>query len=309
MYVDPLKSRPPIYGTPFYKASQVNIFPGGEAFLLESEDASFLYDSGFGFSGKQMTDTIKNRMKGRPLDYILLTHSHYDHALGSVVCADEWKNLKIVSSEYAAEVFSRPSARAVMYELDKNAASLYSINESADITDKLHADITVKDNDIINLNGFKIRAIALPGHTKCSMGYFFEDYGFLLSCETIGLFIGGSIVMPSYLSGYETTIQSINRLMNMDISQMLLPHYGVVYGSGCRKLLSLALHWAVECKELIVKKYLAGKNTNEIMKELKNIFYTKNVRQIYPEKAFTLNTGYMIAMIIRECCGNRREHT
>jgi metal-dependent hydrolase (beta-lactamase superfamily II) len=55
----------------------------GKTFLIDDGKTSILYDTGFGFTGDKVANNIKAVLKERKLDYIFLTHSHYDHALGS----------------------------------------------------------------------------------------------------------------------------------------------------------------------------------------------------------------------------------
>lgn len=62
----------------------VGAAPGGECYLLFVGGSTLLVDSGFQFCGPQLVEHLRRTLQGRALDYILLTHSHYDHALGSV---------------------------------------------------------------------------------------------------------------------------------------------------------------------------------------------------------------------------------
>ena len=64
--------------------TDVRVHPGDSGFLLDDGQTAILYDSGFAFTGYAVADKIKTILGARPLDYIFLTHSHYDHALGSV---------------------------------------------------------------------------------------------------------------------------------------------------------------------------------------------------------------------------------
>ena len=65
------------------KVTDVRCQKGDAAFLLDDGKTAVLYDTGFGFTGYNVADNIKKVLGDRPLDYIFLTHSHYDHALGA----------------------------------------------------------------------------------------------------------------------------------------------------------------------------------------------------------------------------------
>ncbi|MCD8731445.1 MBL fold metallo-hydrolase, partial [Klebsiella pneumoniae] len=63
--------------------TDVRAIPGDSAFLLDDGKTAILCDTGFAFTGEEVAKKIKEVLKKRPLDYIFLTHSHYDHALGT----------------------------------------------------------------------------------------------------------------------------------------------------------------------------------------------------------------------------------
>ena len=65
------------------KIIDMRVQPGDSAFLIDDSETAILYDSGFGFTGFALAEKVKNYLGRRPLNYIFLTHSHYDHALGS----------------------------------------------------------------------------------------------------------------------------------------------------------------------------------------------------------------------------------
>ena len=79
------------------KITDVRAVPGDSAFLIDDGKTAILYDSGFAFTGYQVANNIKKELGERKLDYIFLTHSHYDHALGSVYALQYWPDAKVVA--------------------------------------------------------------------------------------------------------------------------------------------------------------------------------------------------------------------
>ena len=63
--------------------TDVRVVSGDCAFLLDNGTTSVLYDTGFAFNGYAIAENIKKVLGSRKLDYILLTHSHYDHVLAA----------------------------------------------------------------------------------------------------------------------------------------------------------------------------------------------------------------------------------
>ena len=66
-----------------YGIYQVGADLGGEAYLLATTDGAYaLFDTGFAFCAEQTLNNIYAITGGKPVDYIVLTHSHYDHVGG-----------------------------------------------------------------------------------------------------------------------------------------------------------------------------------------------------------------------------------
>ncbi len=273
---------------------------GDSAFLIDDGKTAILYDSGFAFTGYAVADNIKAILGDRPLDYIFLTHSHYDHALGSVYALKYWPDAKVVAGEYAAKIFSKPTAKNVMRDLDKKFAAACGVDEYEDLIDNLRVDIPVQDNDKIQAGDMLFTAINLPGHTKCSVGYYLESEKLLLSCETIGVYDGDQIVMPSYLVGYEMTLDSISKVEALDIKSILLPHFGLLSEEKTQFYLQNARRSATETCDEIAKLLRAGNTKEQVVEFFKDKFYKDNIRVIYPIDAMNLNTNITVDLIARE---------
>ena len=191
--------------------TDVRAVPGDSAFLIDDGETAVLCDTGFGFTGYAVADNIRRILGNRPLDYILLTHSHYDHALGSVYLRKRYPNVQVVAGAYAQKIFQKPTARAVMRDLDRKAAMDSGVAEYEDLIDELRADISVSDGDTIRCGRMEFTAVELPGHTKCSVGYYLAENQLLLASESLGVYIGDGVYLSSFLVGYQMTLDSIRK--------------------------------------------------------------------------------------------------
>lgn len=287
-----------------YRVVPVGGAMGSEGFLLITEGKTALIDSGFAFSGAKMVENIKRELGERPLDYVLLTHSHGDHASGSPFCKDEWPDVKIVSSEYAARVFTRPGALETIYATNATAEKVAGLSGYKPARSPLAADITVKDGDIIDLGSMKLRALALPGHTKCSIGFFSEEERLLIACETLGVISScDGDIRPAFLVSYGDTQKSIQRAAELNPKAMILPHFGLVDEEVAKRYLKDAPLQAKWLKDMIIEMHLAGAHEDEIFDAVRENVYLSDKVRFQTEEAFALNTRYMIPMLIRECLG------
>ncbi|MBQ7005629.1 MAG: MBL fold metallo-hydrolase [Clostridia bacterium] len=274
---------------------------GGDCFLIRGKGTNILVDSGFAFCAEEMLRKVKAELKNEKLDYILLTHSHYDHAMGIPLIKREYPEVKVIGSEYCSYILTKPTARKRMQEMDCKAAKAYGKSEAADLTEELYCDITLKDNEEILLGEEKIRAIALPGHTRCCMGFYFIKEKLLVSCETLGIYANNMKVFPGCLIGYRITLDSIEKVLQLDLDEILIPHSGILYKENIKTYLEESKRVTDECKELILNAHCNGKDFNGIVEIYKERYYSECISESYPEHAMMANLSAQIPMFINEC--------
>ena len=277
--------------------TDVRVLPGDSAFLLDDGHTAILYDSGFGFTGDAVAAKIKKILGERPLNFIFLTHSHYDHALGSAYVRKTYPETKVVAGEYAARIFAKPSAKATMRDLDRKFATQCGVSDYEDLSDFLQVDLAVADGDSVQAGDMEFVAIHLPGHTKCSFGFYCPTHQLLLGSETIGVYNGTDDVVPAYLVGYRMTLDSIARVKSLKIEQILVPHYGLLYGEEAQRYLVRAEQSAKDTAAQIVASLRAGQSKAQILARFKEKFYHGYIKEIYPVDAMELNTSITIDLL------------
>lgn len=274
---------------------------GGDCFLIRGKGANILVDSGFAFAAEEMLLKIKKELEGERLEYILLTHSHYDHAMGVPFIKREYPEVKVIGSEYCNYILTKPSARKRMQEMDDKAAEAYGQKASENLTEALFCDITVKDGEEIVFGEERITAVAFPGHTRCCMGYFFKKEKLLVSCETLGIYADNMKVFPGCLIGYEMTLEAIERARRLGAREILIPHSGILYNEDIKSYLDESEKVTKECKELIVTSHRQGADFDRIVEIYKESYYSERISESYPEHALMANLSAQIPMFIAEC--------
>ena len=283
-----------------FTLTNVGAMSGSDAFLLVTPGKTALLDSGFSFCAKQMLDNIARVLGKRSLDYVLLTHSHYDHASGSVYCRKRWPKVQIVGSAHTARVLAKDSARRLMRQLNDSAAREQGVTDYEDLLSELDIDLIVSEGDMIDLGSMHLNVLELPGHTRCSIGFYAEAEKLLLGCETLGVPIGPRLVMPCCLVSYGDSLRALERVAKLDIQSLLLPHTGLLQGDACRQFLTDSRYWLEEAHRRIREANAAGKSEADLIQLFKDLFYTELARQKQPEKAFDLNASYTIPLMLNE---------
>ena len=281
----------------------VGCVPGGEAFLLITEEKAAIIDAGFSFTAKPMVKKIKEELGDRPLDYILLSHSHYDHISGSSLMKKTWPNVQILSAEHAAKVFEKKKVMKTIAKMNRVAAMYFKKSQFFNNNlSRIHTDRVVKNGDIVDLGSIKLEVIEAPGHTRDSLAFWCESERLVMTCETMGVLAGNDMIMPACLVGFKSTMDFIDKLEQLRPMKMLYPHFGIIDNEAdCMTVIQWARRDNLEAKNLIVDAYKKGMDVEAIKQLVKDRYYTDIVKKGQPEKAFDLNNKYMVPMIIKEC--------
>lgn len=147
---------------------------------------------------------MREFIKDAELEYILLTHGHYDH-IGGVADIKELTGAKVVISKEDEHMLS--SSRGSL-------AAFCGVSQK-----KSAADIIVSDNDVISLGDTEIKVMSTPGHTKGSVCYicgnvmFSGDTLFFCSCGRTD-FPGGSS---------KEIMQSLNKIAGINENLTVYP--------------------------------------------------------------------------------------
>lgn len=165
-------------------------------------------ENGHGFivDAVEKSDLVTNYIKDNSIkiDFILQTHTHFDHVLG----LEYYKNL------YNVDVFASSESRDIANDKYYNLAYDYD-----DLN--VHIDNFLTDKEVIT--DFKIKALKTPGHSLDSISYLIGDY--LFSGDTL---FKGSIGRTDFPGGdYETLIGSINEKYRvLDSNTVVYPGHG-----------------------------------------------------------------------------------
>ena len=100
---------------------------------------------------------------------ILLTHEHFDHAGAAEELADK----------YQISIYAHEAERETLEDPGLNLCGMIGEHKV------YHADIFVKDEEVLNLAGFSIRVFFTPGHTIGGCCYYIADEKILFSGDTL----------------------------------------------------------------------------------------------------------------------------
>lgn len=100
---------------------------------------------------------------------VLLTHGHFDHAGAAEELADK----------YQISIYAHEAEKETLEDPGLNLCGMIGEHKV------YHADIFVKDEEVLNLAGFSIRVFFTPGHTIGGCCYYIADEKILFSGDTL----------------------------------------------------------------------------------------------------------------------------
>jgi len=170
-----------------------------------------------GASAKQLGEKVKEQDL-TPVA-ILLTHGHFDHAAAAEELA-QLLHVKIYAHEAEQETLETPGLNLSGWE---GKAENY------------HADVYVKDEQELELAGFKVRVFFTPGHTVGGCCYYFTEQGALFSGDTL---FEGSIGRTDFPKGSASQlIRAIkDKLMILPEETAVYPGHGDMTGIGAERV-------------------------------------------------------------------------
>ena len=153
-------------------------------------------------------ESLMEKLNGKNVKYVLLTHGHFDHVSG----------VYGLQKEEGAEVVIHPSDREHLLDPKKSLAEGNFPEPHQPVT----ADILVKDGDVIMLGSSPIKVMHTPGHTEGSVCLLAEDHMF--SGDTLFAGTCGRTDLPT--GSWNKILASLKMLTKLPGDYTVYPGHG-----------------------------------------------------------------------------------
>jgi glyoxylase-like metal-dependent hydrolase (beta-lactamase superfamily II) len=182
-------------------------------YLVRFGDRAALVDAGSGRAHPQLTKNIAECLESNTqVEYLLLTHCHFDHAGGAQAVRDEY-GCRIVAHELDAIYLESGDNRVT-------GAALFGAS-----LEPFAVDIRLHDQEsTLTIGSGTVRAIHCPGHSPGSVVYttVIEDQLILFGQDIHGP------IHSEWLSDEKQYLDSLARILDLHADLLLEGHFGII---------------------------------------------------------------------------------
>lgn len=276
---------------------------GGEALLIMGSEKTALLDCGMAFCGSRMVKNLKDRLEenGRAtLNYVLLSHSHYDHMGALPYVKKAFPDAEVCASRRCKEILQRPNARKLIKKLGTAARELYEPENTADIlVDDLGVDRILEDGDVILLGKERVVALETRGHTDCSMSYALEPVRLLFTSESTGIIETSEYVDTPILKDFDDAMKSLKKCMDYGAEYICLPHCGMIPASFNETYWRMFKEACDDRLDFVRKQKALGFDSEEMSDNYIKKYWDPALKQIQPMEAYAINSRAVIKAILK----------
>ncbi|MBK6963504.1 MAG: MBL fold metallo-hydrolase [Bacteroidales bacterium] len=206
--------------------SEIRLLAGGRSnvFLVSNNRIKILIDTGPAFSGNRLLKKLE-QLSISSIDYLLLTHTHFDHAANAQKLKDKFGLKVIVHEAEAGYLLSGNSP----VPAGTNSFTSWLIGTFGDWTEKkvryqpCEADIIIKKENEFSFPGIDARIIHTPGHSAGSVCLIVDNEIALAGDTLIGTFSGSCF--PPFANDVPELMRSWEKILKTGC-RLFLPSHG-----------------------------------------------------------------------------------
>jgi len=242
------------------------------------------------------------------LQYIFLTHSHFDHIAGVPLLRQSFPRVELACSPLCAELLSQQAYLRQCYQRDKACAEAMKVDMELGFSEWagcFQIDRIVAEGDGINLGGaanVEVKVISCQGHSKDSLAFYVRPDAVVIAGEALGVYAGRERFYPAFSESYEKYLATLEKFADLDVSAIGFSHSGALTGKLAKDYVANA-RVAAEKFALNVKDRLTqGELVDQIYESLL-IEWTKE--NIYPEGPFRASVEETLKNMVRAVAEGR----
>ncbi len=234
--------------------------------LLLTGDEIALIDASITLLAPGLVETIQK--EAGILNYLFITHAHFDHVGGLPVLRKTFPDLKVVTGRKTAKLFEDKKVLKELYDLNSEAYLAANMKIAFDFDtwcESFKIDHLLSDGDVVDLgSGIEVKLIETPGHSSDSVCYLIKPDLALVAGEALGSYFGRDLITPSFCFDYDMYLSSVEKINKLEIKIVSFPHSGILTGELIPRFLSELPNECRNLKQSITERIRSGELVDEI---------------------------------------------
>lgn len=275
-------------------------------FLIGGERAGMVDSGVSGTQGRLIEELKKYLGDSSELQYLFLTHAHFDHIGGIPYIRRYAPGVQLVAAPLTAQILSDKNYLKQCYE--KNAAVAQAMSVEMELTEAewcsaFAVERILGDGDSVDLGAdVEVKLIGCPGHTEDIVAYYIRPDGALAAGEAVGSYGGRDKLAPCFPWSYHNYVISLDRLASLEVKVLGLPHGGALTGELPAKYLVEARMVADRFVAAVRERLEQGELVDEIYQSQFLEWQSQNVS---PEGPFMEEQESILRDMVRVVAENR----
>jgi 2-aminobenzoylacetyl-CoA thioesterase len=234
------------------------VYPG---YLIRGSRASLMIEAGLNIFGPSYYRCVVSFLGHGSVDYLLVTHGHYDHLGAVTYLKKRIPSLKILGHEMTAQLLQKESVLRTMNFLSTQTWSYFEEfrkempDEESILIEPVPFERTLKEGDSVNIGDMHCVVYETPGHTKDHLSFFIPERGLLFPGEALGNAImqKEDEAKVEFLSSYTQYVESIQKLEALlpQVKILALSHLYYYTGDDVKRFMEMSLRDTVSYRQLI----------------------------------------------------------
>lgn len=215
-------------------------------YIIESDGERLMLDTGEALSARRLVKKLK-KFDLYPIHKILLTHAHWDHI-------QALPKLKRMMKEIDIEVYVHQNALDILKNPERmNKFFGYHVDPITEVK-------PLKQDDILNLNGVKLKIYEFFGHTQDCVAIEDEENRIIYVGDAIIDRINKNTFVPVLFGpdfDEESLLKTYDKLRDMrnELDAIALAHYGVWKGEDFNRIVDEMEELYFKAKNTIINLY------------------------------------------------------
>ncbi|MDD2943422.1 MAG: MBL fold metallo-hydrolase [bacterium] len=240
--------------------------------LVIGENAAII-DTGIAATAEELIHKINEVLPDDcRLSQVFLCHDEFDHVGGIASLRKAYPGLQVMASTGVAAKLADPDFLRTSYaEQSKHAAALQQemtipIEEWCSLTS---VDHTIKPGDHFHLGyDVEIRVIDASGYRSNQLGYYVMPDKCIVAAEAVGSYHGRDKSVPSFSDNFNDYMNTLDRIAQLDLSVVALPHAGAITGELAQKFIDQIREAATALRTNLKDRINSGEIIDNILPAL-----------------------------------------